>query len=93
MHSDCPTLQNARRILGSSIVQRSCFQGWKNPFMVGLSDDEKMKVGLMLGSFSKEIDFEEGKFPSGSDDPTWHFTKRRTNGSSNDQTRWFEIQM
>jgi len=61
--------------------------------MVGLSDDEKMKVGLMLGSFSKEIDFEEWKFPSGSDDPTWHFTKRRTNGSSNDQTRWFEIQM
>ena len=42
---------------------------WKIFFRVGLSDGVKKQVRLMLGSFCREIVFEEGKLLSGSDDP------------------------
>ena len=38
MHSDYPTLQNTRRILGGSITQRACFSETKIYFRLGLSD-------------------------------------------------------
>ena len=40
MHSDCPTLENVRRILSSSILHRACFQGLKIAYEIGLSDGE-----------------------------------------------------
>ena len=50
-------------------------------------------VGVSLRSFSRESVFQAGIFSSGSDDPTRGLWSDGLTGSSNDQTRWFGIQI
>ena len=61
MHSDYPTLQNTRRILGGSITQRAYFSETKFYFRLGLSDARenegrtKTRVILQRACFSGKV--------------------------------------